>query len=216
MKGRRGVRRLAMVVVVLSCLVPAGAHGQTSGFLTTTSTTAVGDRASDIARAIAGLEREPTTTTTTAGDLSHATGVGPVAAAVQGGTTTTTAPLVTSSEIDAAALAPGGPATIEPAQRPSPSLDQGAPAPRAELTGTAAFAPPVESPIEGTATTGIASPPSIVIADSEQVALAEASGGPVRLPVGSNTQLLAPSMLLFALVLLVAPSVIEARRRKRR
>lgn len=219
MKERRGVRWLAVAFVVLTCLMPTGAQGQPSGFLTTTTTTDDRAQETDVAGAIAALQ-ESTTTTMTTGDRSHISGVGHGTAALQGGTTTTTAPpMVMSSEIDPAALAPRDPATREPAQRPFPTPDEDSAAKvtvRDGVAGERAISS-VESPIETTTTTAVASHSSIVIADSDQVALPEESGGPVRLSaVGSHAEVFARSMLLLALLLLVAPSVIEARRRKRR
>jgi hypothetical protein len=217
-RGRRGVRRLAVVLVVLSCLTPTGAEGQSSTAVTTATTSGDHTQASDIARVIASLQSEPTTTTTrTAGDGTRPSSVGPAKAALEGGTTTTTLPpTVIDSEADLADLAPPAPATVDGVERSSSPSDRDASASRIALTGTTASSP-IESPLEGTTTTAVASPPSVVIADLDEVALPEEPGGVVRLPaVGLETRHLARWMLLFALLLLVAPSVVQALRGDRR
>lgn len=190
------MRGLAAVFVVLSCLLPSGAEGQVGPAATTTTT--------------------PGTAGTTQG-----AGVGQASAAIQGGTTTTTlsAPAM-SSETDDALPPPPTSAAVQPVDRSSPPPDQGTPAPPAPVIGSADAGPaiaPVESPVEGTTTTAVASPASVVIPDADQVALPEEPGGAVRLPaLGFDTRLLARWSLLLALVLLVAPSVVEVLRGERR
>lgn len=199
MEGRRGVRRLAAVLVVLSCLVPAGAEAQPSTLVTTTTTTSG--------------------TTGQSSSSSSNNSVGVSSAVMGGGTTTTSlSPTAISAETDDAVLSPAAPAAAERAEQSSPPPEDDAAAPGIALTGAPVAelaTSSLQSPVEGTTTT--ASPPSIVIADSDQGASADESGEPVRLAVvRSDFQIWAPLMLLLALVLFVAPSVIQAGRRMRR
>jgi hypothetical protein len=211
------MRRLAVVFVVLSCLTPTGAEGQSSTAVTTATTSGDHMQASDIARVIASLQSEPTTTTTrTTGEGTRPSSVGPAKAALEGGTTTTTLPPTVDSEADLVDLAPPAPATVDGVERSSSPSDRDASASRIALTGATASSP-IESPLEGTTTTAVASPPSLVIANLDEVALPEEPGGVVRLPaVGLETRHLARWMLLIALLLLVAPSVVHALRGDRR
>lgn len=217
MKDRRGVRWLGMVFVVLSCLMPTGAQGQPSDFLTAATTTSAGDRAQETG--VAPAIQESTTTTPTTNSVTKAATAGSASAAMKGGTTTTTLS-PTASDTDDVVHLPTVPTAVPRVEQSSPTPDQDTSAATAAVTGTAAAGPailPLESPVDGTRTAAVASPSSIVIADSDQVALPEDAGEPVRLSaVRSHAQVLARSMLLLALLLLVAPSVIEARRRKRR
>lgn len=215
MELRRGVRRLAASLFALSCLVPSGAEAQSSTDATTTTR-----NLGQVADAVSGVAPpQPGATTTTTGNSAQAAGIGRASAPLQGGTTTTTLPPMAnggSSNTDPTAPAP---TDLVTESELSPPPDGYAPAPQGARPGLTAFGPvtsPVEAPIDGATTTAVASPPSLVIADSGQVALPEELDVPVQLPgVGSDAQrFLSTSMMLLAIVLLVAPPVIEARRRR--
>jgi hypothetical protein len=223
-KGQRGVRRLAAVVLVLTCMAPSAADGQSATDVTTTTrrTPAFGDIDQAVSAARSDFHDATTTTTpttTTPGDAGQSTGIGGGKAVFQGGTTTTTTSLMASpSTTDDPVLVTSASDALDRVDRVSPSPGQQGQAPRAAV-GDAALAGPTTPPLESAtenATTTVA-PPSLVVAGSDQLALADEVGGPVQRPVvGLDLRALGPWMLLVGLALLLAPSVVRLGRGERR